>query len=102
MEMTMKMPATYVEMTDEEMMYVDGGSLTAVAVVGIIGGCVGTVVGLYNIGYAGGLRAYYAGLRNANYQNIKWQVRAGVVGLFGLVGATVMVGFENGFYSKVG
>jgi hypothetical protein len=48
-----RMPANYVKLKEDEMMYVDGGYLAAVAVVEIISGCVGSVVrGLYNIGYA--------------------------------------------------
>ena len=47
-------------------------------------------------------RSYYAGLRNTEYQSIKWNVRAFAVGLIGpVLGITFMVGFENQFYLMV-
>jgi hypothetical protein len=100
-EGTLVMPKNFVSVSSDEMEYVDGGSLTVAAVVGIVAGCIGIAIGLNNLGRIAGERAYYAGLRNARYQQIKWAVRAGILGVFGIIGgALVATGFENAFYSK--
>lgn len=52
------------------------------------------------MGTEAGKKAYYAGIRNAEYQNNKVAVRAAVVALVGpVLGVSFMVGFENQFYS---
>lgn len=43
--------------------------------------------------------AYYAGLRNPQYQAVKWQIRALGVSIFGpVLGGGFMLGFQNQFY----
>jgi hypothetical protein len=72
----------------------------AVPVLGIIAAVI-AVGGAYSaMGRTAGERVYHAGLRNAEYQKIKWQVRAGVIGFCGVVGGPIfMTNFENKFYS---
>ncbi|CCK18741.1 hypothetical protein [Pseudolactococcus laudensis] len=45
MEMTMTMPTNYVEMTDDEMMYVEGGASAQSIVYGAVCAAVGAVIG---------------------------------------------------------
>ncbi|ROR80781.1 hypothetical protein SAMN06295974_2054 [Plantibacter flavus] len=47
-------------------------------------------------------RMYYAGLRFAEYQEIKWSMRAMVIGAIGpIFGSVFLLAFENKFYSLV-
>lgn len=56
----------------------------------------------YAMGEKAALRAYYAGLRNGQWQSVKWQARATAVGMMGPVGGPIfMTGFENKFYSLI-
>lgn len=107
MTAVLERPSEYLDLLEEEFDDVDGG-IGAGAVIGIIGGAMAIGAGLYGAGQVAGERAYYAGLRNPTYQQIKWQVRTGVIGIsssMGLGGAIaagiVMTGFENKFYSMV-
>ena len=55
---------------------------------------------IYGAGQWAGERMFHAGLRRAEYQRVKWQVRSAAVGVFSLAGAPIfMTGFENKFYS---
>jgi hypothetical protein len=84
---------------DEEFDEIEGG-IGAAGVIAIIGGAMGIGAGLYTIGQVAGERAFHAGLRNRQYQSIKWSVRAGVNGFAGpIAGSILMAGFENKFYS---
>ncbi|WP_460802799.1 hypothetical protein [Microbacterium sp. GXF6406] len=105
MTAVLERPSEYLDLFDEELDEIDGG-ITIGAVTAIVGTAIGTFGATYAAGQVAGERAYYAGLRNSYYQQIKWQVRSAVVGLsssIGLagtaLGATVMLGFENKFYS---
>ncbi|KAA0961999.1 hypothetical protein [Microbacterium sp. ANT_H45B] len=106
MTAVLERPAEYLDLLEEEFDDIDGGAITVGAVVGIITAAIATGAALYGAGQVAGERAYYAGLRNSYYQQIKWQVRGGVIsfaGSIGLAGAVaggiVMTGFENKFYS---
>ncbi|ROS50500.1 hypothetical protein EDF50_2292 [Frigoribacterium sp. PhB24] len=56
----------------------------------------------YGMGQAAGERSYHAGLRNAEYQRVTWQVRSLALTACGAVGGPVfMTGFENKFYSMI-
>lgn len=97
--MEMCYPRNYQEIDNEEMMYLDGGSLTVGAVVGIVSSVIGGFGATYGAGQIIGERVYYSGYTNKQYQKDKWAIRAAVVGLAGVLGVTVMLGFENKFYS---
>jgi len=95
----MVLPSRYVVVDQNEMEYIDGG-MTSFAVLGVIATAVTTGVGMYNLAEKAGERVYYMGLTNVEYQSMKWYLRAGVMGLFGVIwGPVVLLGFENGFYS---
>lgn len=58
----------------------------------------------YAAGYEAGKSAYYKGLRNDEYQRIKWDLRWAVLSLPGgtsIVAGIVLWGFQNGFYECV-
>lgn len=47
-------------------------------------------------------RMYHAGLRNPEYQQIKWSVRAMAIGAIGpIFGVVFMTSFENKFYALI-
>lgn len=94
----MILPKNYQEVAQEEMQYMDGG-IALTAVLGIIGGVIAVGGASYATGQAIGERVYYSGYTNRQYQKDKWKIRAAVVGLTGVLGVTVMLGFENKFYS---
>ena len=76
------------------------GQERAVPILAIIGAAIAVGGSYYAMGERAGQRAYYAGLRNAEYQRVKWQVRGYLVAVFGPVGMPIfMTGFENKFYS---
>lgn len=101
MSAVMELPASFVDVAEDELDQLEGG-IGAGAVIGIIGGAMAIGGGLYAAGQVAGERAYRAGLRNRTYQAIKWSVRSGVNGLVGPVAAVViMTGFENKFYSMI-
>lgn len=99
--MELVMPNNYVVLEEEEMMYLDGGDLGLSAVLGIVSGVIAMGGAAYGAGTAAGTRAYYAGLRNSEYQRIKWHIRAFAVATGHVFGAVFMSGFENAFYAKV-
>jgi len=72
---------------------------TRVAVVPIIMASIAVGSSYYGMGQIAGERCYRAGLRNAGYQNVKWQVRATAVSTLGVGASVFMTGFENKFYS---
>ena len=75
---------------------------TAVPIIAIVMAAIAVGGSYYGMGTAAGEKAYYAGLRNPEYQNVKWQVRAAAVGALGVIGGPVfMTGFENKFYSMI-
>lgn len=105
MSVVLQRPAESIDLHEGEFDELDGG-IGPAAVIGIIGGAMAIGGGLYAAGQVAGERAYHAGLRNSYYQQIKWQVRSGVIGYassIGLAGSIaggiVMTGFENKFYS---
>ncbi|WP_415748752.1 hypothetical protein [Streptococcus pseudopneumoniae] len=90
--MELVLPNNYVDLEQEEMMYLDGGepmSISAIVALAItIGGA------SYSTGYVLGERVYYSGYKNSDYQKNKWGIR-------GAIGAIVMLGFENRYYALV-
>lgn len=75
---------------------------TRVGVIAIIGAVILAGGTAYAMGEKAALRCYHAGLRNGEWQNVKWQARAAVVGMIGPVGGGIFItGFENKFYSLV-
>lgn len=97
--MEMCLPRNYQEIKNEEMMYLEGGSITVTAVLGIVTSVIAISGATYGAGQAIGQRVYYSGYTNKQYQKDKWKIRAAVVGMTGVFGAVVMLGFENKFYS---
>lgn len=74
----------------------------AVPILAIIGAVIAVGGTYYGMGQAAGERSYWAGLRNAEYQRVKWQVRLAAMAPLGTVGGQIfMTGFENKFYSMV-
>jgi len=72
----------------------------AVPIFAIIGAVIAAGGSYYVMGEPAGQRAYYAGLRNAEYQRVKWSVRSFMLSVFGPVGIPIfMTGFGNKFYS---
>lgn len=95
----LEMPVRYNTILEDEFDEIDGG---AVPVLAIIAGAIAVGGGIYAIGQVAGERAYYAGLRNSEYQQVKWGVRGSVIGMVGLIaGGILMTGFENKFYSMI-
>lgn len=75
---------------------------TRVGVIAIIGAVILAGGTAYAMGEKAALRCYHAGLRNGEWQNVKWQARAAAVGMIGPVGGGIFItGFENKFYSLV-
>ncbi|CYV64687.1 TPA: hypothetical protein U1673_000133 [Streptococcus suis] len=99
--MELVMPNNYVVLEEEEMMYLDGGEIATATVLGIISAAVAAGGAAYGAGLAAGTRVYYAGLRNSQYQKIKWQVRAAALVVGNVWGGIFMTGFKNAFYAKV-
>lgn len=99
--MELVLPNHYVALEQEEMMYLEGGDLGISAVLGTVSGVIAMGGAIYGAGTAATTRAYYAGLRNSEYQRIKWQIRAFAVVLGHAFGVAFMTGFENAFYAKV-
>lgn len=59
-----------------------------------------SVEAIYKAGEVLGQRVYYSGYTNKQYQKDKWKIRISVIGLAGpIFGVSVMLGFENKFYS---
>lgn len=99
MTATLEMPATYTDIVDADLDELDGG---AVPVLGIIAAVIAGGGAVYTMGQVAGERAYYAGLRNPEWQRVKWSARGTAVGLLGVVGGGIfMLGFENKFYSMI-
>lgn len=102
MSATLEMPVRYAPVVEDEFDDVDGGAIGIGAVTAIIGAVIGTGAALYRIGEISAERAYGAGLRNDEYQTIKWNVRGFALGTLGApAGGIVMLGFENKFYSLI-
>lgn len=97
--MEMILPRNYQEVGQEEMQYLEGGfAITELLALATL--VIGTVGATYKGGQALGERVYYSGYTNKQYQKDKWKIRAAVVGLAGpIFGVSVMMGFENKFYS---
>ncbi|VPE18662.1 Membrane protein [Streptococcus pneumoniae] len=97
--MELILPNNYVDLEQEEMMYLDGGepmSISAIVALAItIGGA------SYSTGYVLGERVYYSGYKNSDYQKNKWGIRGAMLAVFGAIGAVVMLGFENRYYALV-
>lgn len=73
-----------------------------VPIIAIVGAVIAVGGTYYGMGQAAGERSYWAGLRNAEYQQIKWQVRIAAMAPLGTVGGQIfMTGFENKFYSML-
>lgn len=95
------MPSNYAVMSEEEMMYTEGGSIT----LGTVSTIIGTAIAAYGAGYATGAaiatKCYHAGLTPKKYKKWKWQIRAFICNPFagGTLGIATMLGFENTFYS---
>jgi hypothetical protein len=100
LEKELLLPNQYVDVTDQEMEYVDGGVAIA-TILGIVTAVIAASGATYGAGRVAGERAYYAGLRNSTYQKWKWQIRAAAVGVGGVAGGIFMLGFENKFYSMI-
>ncbi|TWX38708.1 hypothetical protein ES689_08835 [Frigoribacterium sp. ACAM 257] len=74
----------------------------AVPIIAIVMAAIAVGGSYYGMGTAAGEKAYYAGLRNQEYQNVKWKVRTAAMGALGVVGGPIfMTGFENNFYSMI-
>lgn len=102
MSAVLEMPIRYATIVEDEFNDIEGGAIGVGAVVGIITAAIAVGGSYYAIGQVAGERAYYAGLRNPEYQQIKWGVRAGAVAAAGVVGGPIiMSGFENKFYSMI-
>lgn len=97
--MELVLPMNFVDIDQEEMMYLDGG-IAVSTVIGVIAVCIAGQRGIYAAGSAAAQKLYYMGYRNKEYQSQKWFIRAGVVGMLGvIVGSVLLLGFENKFYS---
>ncbi len=95
----LEMPVSYTTVADDEFDDLEGG---AVPVLAIIAAAIGSLGALYAAGTYAAQRCYYAGLRNPEYQQVKWNVRGGVLGIAGIAaGGAVLLGFENQFYSMI-
>jgi hypothetical protein len=80
----------------------EGEKQARVAVIPIITAVIVAGGAAYGMGEKAGARCYHAGLRNAGWQNVKWQARATAMGMIGPVGGAVFItGFENKFYSMI-
>ena len=99
-EKELVMPNQFIEVTNEEMEYVDGG-IAVGTIVHIVTGVIAVSGSSYGAGRIAGERAYYAGLKNKTYQKWKWRIRAAVVSLSPVTGTAFMLGFENKFYSMI-
>ncbi|MCU1409745.1 MAG: hypothetical protein JWR04_452 [Rhodoglobus sp.] len=101
MSATLEMPVRYAEIGEEEFDEVDGGAAIG-AVLAIISGVIGAIGASYATGQIAGERAYYAGLRNPEYQAQKWGIRGYILNYGGPVfGGAFALGFENKFYSMI-
>lgn len=101
MSATLEMPVRYAPVIEDEFDDVDGGAVVQV-VLGIIGGLITAVGASYATGQVAGEKAYYAGLRNDEYQASKWNVRGYIINYGGPVfGGAFILGFENKFYSML-
>lgn len=99
MSATLEMPVRYAPVVEDEFDDVDGG---AVPIIAIVGAVIASIGASYGGGQVAGERAYYAGLRNPEYQEVKWNVRGFVLGIGGpVLGGAFMLGFENKFYSMI-
>jgi len=99
-EKELVMPKQFIDVSQEEMEYVDGGVAVG-TILGIITAVIAVSGATYAAGQVAGERAYYAGLRNSTYQKWKWQIRAAAFAISPIGGSIFMVGFENKFYSMI-
>jgi hypothetical protein len=89
-------------MRGEELGSVDRETRAAVAVIPVITAVILAGGAAYAMGQKAAERLYYMGLRNPQWQRVKWQVRTTALGMLGPVGGPIfMTGFENKFYSMV-
>lgn len=80
----------------------DPANGTEIAFLPIILGVIAVGGAYHAMGSVAAQKVYHAGLRNAEYQRIKWQIRAAIMVPLGSIGGPIfMVGFENEFYSLV-
>lgn len=78
----------------------DPANGTEIAFLPIILGVIAAGGAYRAMGAEAAQRVYHAGLGNAEYQRIKWQIRVAIMVPLGSVGGPIfMVGFENEFYS---
>lgn len=103
MELSLNLPAQYVDIEQEEMMYLDGGlALSAAAVVKLIISAGGIA---YGAAYAVGTRVGWMDTKKGVtswYNSNKWGIRSALIiggGLF--LGGIALLGFENGLYSTL-
>lgn len=98
MSATLELPSGFAPVADDELDTLDGGT----PVIAIVGAVIAAGGAAYGMGQVAGQRSYYAGLRNPEYQTIKWNVRGFVLGTLGApLGGVFMIGFENQFYSMI-
>ncbi len=96
------MPSNYAVMSEDEMMYVDGG-ITIEAVCSIIGAAIALGGASYAAGQAVGERLYYKGINTSKkWAKYKWQARVAAIAAGGNVyGPIFIIGLENKLYSKM-
>lgn len=95
------MPSNYAVMREDEMTYVDGGSISVASVCAIITTTIAVCGASYASGQAVGQRLYYAGITTRKkWAKYKWGAR-GVALYAGAIGAIFMLGLENKLYSMM-
>lgn len=95
------MPSSYAVMSEDEMTYMDGGSVSVATVCTIITTTIAVCGASYASGQAVGQRLYYAGITTRKkWAKYKWYARGAALS-FGVVGGIFMLGLENKLYSKM-
>ena len=96
------MPSSYAVMDNDEMTYVNGGSITIGTVCAIITAAIGIGTASYSGGKAVGQRLYYAGVTtNKIWSKYKWTARSLAIRLSAIYGTIFMLGLENKLYSMI-
>ena len=93
----MVLPSSYVVVDQDEMTYVEGGSLTLSSAIAIIGGLVAAGYGVINIGKECGIYVYNNG--GSRYGVMMATFRIGGAVVFGSLTFLFNLGLDNGWVS---